>query len=57
MDHFHFKEFCKPLSKGTFLQSNNPIQLVVWEEMFKGFLTLVAMAIRILHRTQLYEGI
>ena len=33
---FLFKEFCKPLSKGTFLQNNNAIKSVVWE-VFKGF--------------------
>ena len=33
------KEFCKPVSKGTFLQNNNAIQIAVWEEkIFKGFL-------------------
>ena len=34
------------------------IQLTVWEEkIFKGFFTLVAMATRIIHGTQLFEGI
>ena len=34
-----FKEFSKPLSKEHFLQNNNAIQLVVWEEkIFKGYL-------------------
>ena len=36
----------------------NAIQLAVWEEkIFKGFFTLVAMATRIIHGTQLFEGI
>ena len=38
--------------------NNNAIQLVVWEvKIFQGFFTLIAMATRILHRTQLFEGI
>ena len=39
------------------MQNNNAIQLVVWGKIFKGFFTLIAMATRILHRTQLFEGI
>ena len=36
----------------------NAIQLAVWEEkIFKGFFTLVAIATRIIHGTQLFEGI
>ena len=38
-DHFYFIQFCKPLLKEIFLQNNNAIQLVVWDEkIFKGFL-------------------
>ena len=40
-DHFYFKEFCKPLIYGTFLQNNNAIQLVVLEEkIFNSFFLL-----------------
>ena len=54
---FSFKGILKPFIQGKFLQNNNAIQLVVWEEkIFKGFFTLIAMA-TILHRTQLFEGI
>ena len=42
---------------GTFLQNNNAIKFVVWEEtIFKGF-DFGCMATRILHGTQLFEGI
>ena len=51
MDHFDVKEFCKPLSEEHSAKS------VVWEKLLKVFLTLVAMATRILHGTQLFEGI
>ena len=40
------------------MQNNNAIQLVVWEKkILKGFFTLVAMATRILHGTELFDGI
>ena len=39
-------------------KKKNAIQLAVWEEkIFKWFFTLVAMATRIIHGTQLFEGI
>ena len=36
---FSFKGLLKTIILGTFLQNNNAIQLVVWEEkIFQGFL-------------------
>ena len=55
---FFFKEFCRPLSEEHSCKKKNAIQLAVWEEkIFKGFFTLVAMATRIIHGTQSFEGI
>ena len=55
MDLFFFKEFCRPLSEEhSCKKKKNAIQLAVWEEKI---FTLVAMATRIIHGTQLFEGI
>ena len=54
-DHFYLEEFCKPLSKEHSCKIIMPTSGL--GEDFYRFFTLIAMATRILHRTQLFEGI
>ena len=55
---FFFKEFCRPLSEEHSCKKKKcyPISGLGGED-FKRFFTLVAMATRIIHGTQLFEGI
>ena len=55
-DHFYLEEFCKPLSKEHSCRIIMPTSGLGGEDFYR-FFTLIAMATRILHRTQLFEGI
>ena len=56
---FFFKEFCRPLSEEHSCKKKKkcyPISGLGGEDFYR-FFTLVAMATRIIHGTQLFEGI